>query len=581
MKVRFLRIANFRGFESVELKPRGHVILAGEPGAGRSDVVEALWRVLSPASTRFPLTEDLDFFNRDLTKRIEVEIVLGELGPALEQAFFDRLELWDREERKIVEDLAPGSDREALENVVRLCYRAAWLPDQQQARQWVDFPKFSDPDGEDFRVVPRDLREELPVAFVRSKDVPLSLGVRGELRRLVDAEGQLDFSVALDELMKGVEELAEGLVQSKDLARVLKRVLDPLRIPVGLGDRSANDIVRFTPEGGSLAGVLRALQPALKLRESLGYLPLDRHGSTLSALMQLSQAVAHASSTDAIVVVDDFGENIDVDAAQHLAGILRVQAAQAWLSTRRGVIGRFFRSEELIRLTSSDSGVRRVHTGSAPVTKAERLASRHFHLQILPAISSKSVVIVEGPHDRLVLTVAAIKQSTEDGSFLPAAQRRAILDAGAAEGSGGVAAIPRLAMLARNLGFHVTAIIDWDRGAEEAKQRLRQNLAAAHVVIRWPEGCAVEKALLSDIEDEVIQATLKDLAIALSLSLGFDPDALSGKDLADRAVKFLKSSGGLHAAFLEALPEGCIPPLITKCLNEIRQVSRRTGLVQL
>ena len=66
MKIRFLRIANFRGFELLELKPDGHVLLVGEPGAGRTDLVEALWRVLSPESSRFLLSEDLDFHDRDL-----------------------------------------------------------------------------------------------------------------------------------------------------------------------------------------------------------------------------------------------------------------------------------------------------------------------------------------------------------------------------------------------------------------------------------------------------------------------------------------------------------------------------------
>ncbi|MEE8548818.1 MAG: ATP-binding protein [Alphaproteobacteria bacterium] len=58
MRVRRLRINNFRGFEQLELKPRGHVLLLGQPGAGRSDLVDALWRVLSTESARLPLSDD-------------------------------------------------------------------------------------------------------------------------------------------------------------------------------------------------------------------------------------------------------------------------------------------------------------------------------------------------------------------------------------------------------------------------------------------------------------------------------------------------------------------------------------------
>ena len=586
MKIRLLRISNFRGFEQLELKPREHVLLVGEPGAGRSDLVVALWRVLSPDSTRSPLSEDYDFFNRDLSRRIEVEVVLGELGDRLEQAFLDRLELWDIESGQLVEELDLTADtgedgKDSVEYAVRLCYRAVWDPEQQQAKQWVDFPKYSDPEGEDFRTVPRLLREELPVAFVVPNNSPLSLGSRGSLRQLVEAGEQTDFSSALDRLMDGIAQLAEDLVQSADLVNVLERILEPLRTPLGIDDTPAANVIRFAPEGGSLAGVLRGLRPTMKLRDTLGFLPLTRHGSTLSALLQLSQAIAQENSADAVVVVDDFGENIDVDAARHMAGVLRSRAGQLWLSTRRGPVGQCFRPEEVVRLTTSDEGKRCANIGRVPLTKPERLASRHLHLQILPAVSSRSVLIVEGPHDRAVLSAIDVKLNIEEGIPLLAAQRMALLDAGAAEGSGGIAAIPRLASLARQLGFYVVVLIDWDRDEETSNQRLGQNLENAHTVIRWPKGCAIEKALLSGLDDGVIRSALEDVKEALSVPLGFDPNEFSGDQLVSRSIKFLKSSGGLHVPFVDALPNKCVPPLLRKCAEEIRQALSKPGLIQL
>lgn len=583
MKVRSLRIANFRGFERVEMRPRDHVFLVGQPGAGRSDLVEALWRVLSPESARFPLSEDLDFFNRDLTRRIEIEVVLGELGPNLEQAFLDRLELWDLNAEQLVEeiDLSAVADDSSLEHVVRLCYRAVWDPDQQQARQLVDFPKFSDPDAEDYRQVPRVLRNELPVAFVVSTASPLSLGSRGDLRQLIDDGDPTDFSSSLDQLMADIARLAEGLMKSKDLTAALERVLQPLRITLGLGARPAGDIVHFAPEGGSLGGVLRGLQPTVKLREDLGFLPLSRHGSTLSALLQLARAIAQTEGSGTVVVVDDFGEGIDPDVAQHLAATLRARAAQLWLSTRIGSLGQSFRSEELIRLTVSSDGVRSIHEGQLAASKSERIAARHVHLQILPAVSSEAVVIVEGPHDRTSIVATAQKLNAEESIPLPAARRIALLDAGAAEGSGGITAIPRLAKLAHQLGFHVIALIDWDRNPATAKQRLDLNREAADVVIRWPKGYAIERALVSDLDDAVIRTVLCDLAQALAVQFDFDPNTLSGKDLLEQAIQFLKSSGGLHGPFVDALPHGSPPPLLRKCLDEIHEAVTKSGFVQL
>lgn len=139
-----------------------------------------------------------------------------------------------------------------------------------------------------------------------------------------------------------------------------------------------------------------------------------------------------------------------------------------------------------MRLTVSSNGTRTTHVGKPPTTKAERIAARHLHVQVLPAVSAKSVVVVEGPHDRAALVAAVTKLHNEDGVPLLAAQRIALLDAGAADQSGGHTAIPRLAQLARGLGFYVIAVIDWDRDAAIAQQCLSENLAHAHVVIRWP-----------------------------------------------------------------------------------------------
>lgn len=588
MRIRHLRISNFRGFERLEIKPRDHVFIVGQPGAGRSDVVEALWRVLSPDSTRFPLSEDLDFHKRDLTQRIEVEVVLGKLGPAIEQAFLDRLEYWNTESDELVEELdlpdeeqGDGDGDGPLERVLRLCYRAVWEHDQQQARHWVDFPKFSDPDAEDYRRVSRELRNELPVALVNPSGAVLSFGARGDLRQLVDADQQTDFAAALNEMMKGVEGLAATLMQSKDLSGALERILDPLRVPLGLGKKDAQEIVRFAPEGGSLAGILRGLQATVKLRDELGFLPLARHGSTLTGLFQTARALVGPDTAGAVILVDDFGEGLDQDSALHLASTLRQRAGQVWLSTRTGALGQCFRPEELLRLTVSADGARAAHFGQPTTTKAERIAARHMHLQLLPAVSARSVVIVEGPHDRAALSTATMKLHGDEGTPLLAAQRIALLDAGAADQSGGHTAIPRLAQLARRLGFHVVALIDWDRDATIAQQCLNENLSHAHVVIRWPQGHAIERAILDGLDDATIRTALKEVGQALAVTPDFDPASLSGAELNKRAAKFLKSSGGLHATFIEALPKGVHPALLRKCIEAIRVAITSSGHLQL
>lgn len=583
MRIRRLKIQNFRGFESFELRPRGHVFLVGQPGAGRSDVVEALWRVLSPDSARYQLADDLDFFQRDRSRRIEIEVVLGDLDSHLDQLFLDRLELWDGQERELVEELDPELDTgaEHLEHVVRFCYRAVWEEDQQQARQWVDFPKFSDAEAEQVQRVPIALREELPFTVIRAGGPVLSLGSRGGLRRLVDSGKKGDFGGSLDKLLEGIADLAESLDESEDLSVALEGIFAPLRVPLNLGDREVSDIVRFAPEGGSLAGVLRALAPVVKLREELGFIPVARHGSTLAGMLELARAVAEAEPGGAVVALDDYAESVDPLAAQHLGSTLRQKAAQVWLSSRSGGVGRSFRPEEIVRLTVAHDGTRAVHVDPVPVTKSERIAARNLHLQLLPAVSARAILVVEGPHDRIAIEEAASKLNAAEGLPLLAARRIAVVDAGAADSSGGISAVPRLAELGRQLGFFVICLVDWDSKEEEAEKRLSAASKAADLVIRWPQGNAIEKVLVADVADEALQTALTELSTGLRVQLDFNPVDETSTELRKKAIKFLKQGGGLHGPFLDALPTEAFPPLLRRALVEVLDAVGKTGVIQL
>ena len=134
---------------------------------------------------------------------------------------------------------------------------------------------------------------------------------------------------------------------------------------------------------------------------------------------------------------------LDASMAQHLAAVLRRSASQVWLSTRRPQAAEVFLPSELIRLTRQKAGSRSVHYGQTPKTKKELLAARHWHLQLLPAVASRSVVGIEGPHDRAALTSLAKRLHEQEAVELPAANRLTFVDAAAADGAGGSRERPR------------------------------------------------------------------------------------------------------------------------------------------
>jgi hypothetical protein len=209
-----------------------------------------------------------------------VEVVLGELGPEIEQLFWDQLEFWDVEESELIEELESPErlDEEGIANVVRLCYRIEWDESEGEAGHWVDFPKSSDAGAGVFRRLTRTERAALPFVGSTASGRVLSLAPRSSFRELVDqAEGD-GLADALEDLVQRLQDLGSDLATVNQVTNALQAVVAPWRVGLGIGDTPAEGLVRFLPEGGVVAAILRSLAPALDLPNAPESLPLVRHG---------------------------------------------------------------------------------------------------------------------------------------------------------------------------------------------------------------------------------------------------------------------------------------------------------------
>jgi hypothetical protein len=108
--LRVLRLAvnNVRGFDEIEVIPREHVLLLGEPRAGRTDLLGALNLALAVDAPRN--LGEFDFFEGNRSQPIVIEVTIGDLEPALQQRFLDELEFWNVDTRSLVEDLEDPSE---------------------------------------------------------------------------------------------------------------------------------------------------------------------------------------------------------------------------------------------------------------------------------------------------------------------------------------------------------------------------------------------------------------------------------------------------------------------------------------
>ncbi|HZS21980.1 MAG TPA: hypothetical protein VFA63_13475, partial [Pseudonocardiaceae bacterium] len=347
MLIRQLRICSFRGWNALVLRPGPHALVVGVPRAGRSDLIEALRRVLDPDSTRAAPGEfdvhrptgdalgeapaddddagDVHSNESDnpsdegpVVHRAEVEVVLADLGEALEQHFWRRLELWDRtEDALVVESTAEQITQDRHDLVLRLCYRLRWNPEEGIGEHWVDYPKNSDPDDESYDRARRPDRQMLPFVSLEPGQ-PLVLRHGSAFRDLLNAGGD-DLATVLSDLSDAVDGVTDRLSVTEVVSSVLEQVFDPVRGSLGVdAEDDVGELVSFRAEGGTVAGLLRALEPALRLGSSEA-LPLRRHGSTTSAVLAVAQTLVAAGQQDAVVVCDDFGDQLDAGAAEHLA----------------------------------------------------------------------------------------------------------------------------------------------------------------------------------------------------------------------------------------------------------------------
>lgn len=440
MRISRLRLHDFRGWADLDLRPLTHVLLAGVPRAGRSDIIAALTRLLDPALIRVqPTLADVrqqrtaaatgdgegatttdkgdgattasnddaptarddtevaaDFHGDGYTVAAyaEVEVTLVELDPELEQLCDGFLEPLDGDGQ--VDEMGSAAPDAPLG--VRLGYRVSYDPNTDSLEHVVFFPVRSNPTTTQYARVPTAVRRALPVVVLNAQR-PLQLRAEGVLRRLVTDRDADAASAAFRALEQAVAAAADGLSADATIAATVDAVLQSGGLARHLADTPPTAAeVRFRPEDGSLSALLRAVQPALELDEA-GLLTLSNHGSTAAAVLAAAEALLLAASVDgAVVLGDDFGDGLDAATAEHLAAVLRARAAQVWLTTRRPEVARAFAPGELVRL-GRGGGARAHHLLPQPTDKKEIAVRRLLHAQLLPALTAPVVAIVEGPHD--------------------------------------------------------------------------------------------------------------------------------------------------------------------------------------
>ena len=279
MRVARLEITRFRGFQSFLLVPRDNVVIVGEPRAGRSDLIDALRRILDPRSTQArpsewdvyrPLPEPAvaEAGSDAALPLTSIEVSLLDLSSEIEQDLDERLELLDPESGEV----AGSGESDDAELGIRLTYYLRYDQDEQQLEHWLEYPKTG-------RRVPRIEREALR-GFVLEHKPPLQLRAEGALRRLASEPDPDTLADTLETFADRIAGATTALAESDEVQAALRIVVDhgPRRL-FELDEDEPTAGIGFTAEDGSMAALLRAVHrpwTSTPGRAPFRWRPMDR-----------------------------------------------------------------------------------------------------------------------------------------------------------------------------------------------------------------------------------------------------------------------------------------------------------------
>ena len=480
-----------------------------------------------------------------------VEVTLTDFDPDVQQLFDGVLEP--------LEDSGCASEDPDASADAPLCARLAYELSYDSAAEALEsvvfFPARSNPAVGQYARVPAATRRLLPVVTL-SAGVPLQLRAGAGFRRILDGRDAKAAEAAFDALAGAVAEAVAGLSEDPAVAAAVEAVLAVGGASERIGDlRVSAEQVTFQTEDGSVAALLRTLRAAMHL-DTGGMLGLAQHGSTVGAVLSMAEAMLLATMPGAVVLADDFGDQLDAPAAEHLAAILRSRAGQLWLSTRRPEAARAFEPAEVVRLVRH-GGVRSHHQVQKITDRKALTAMRQWHTQLLAALTAPTVAITEGPHD---VSVLGMVDRRLPPTRLPLSAHGVRLVAAGTGQDGGIDQIPRVAGLAKQLGFRVLAVIDRDKDGAQTAGQLAKIQAACDVVVRLPSG-AIEQAMLAGLSPDAVAA-----AGAALTEYGI-PDPVAGQTGEQAVTQLCKviHKQGLHEQVLEAVyaePGVQHPPVI-------------------
>ncbi len=247
MKIRQLKVKNFRSVAEGELLFPGHTVMIGGNSVGKSTMCEALDLVLGPDRlNRNPPIDEHDFLDREYLDEegapvlIEMEVVLTDLTTEVQTRFRNNQEYWDTESSRLLDETASPEDvdREEVVPALRIKFEGRYDVEEDEFRAETYFASPPSDDGTRRARVSRAAKRLFGFIYLRALRTgarALSLE-RGSLLDVILKLKDDERSAMWEKTLRAMEELDPPIDEIPQLRVILDEIDARVRRFVGLSN---------------------------------------------------------------------------------------------------------------------------------------------------------------------------------------------------------------------------------------------------------------------------------------------------------------------------------------------------------
>lgn len=554
MRIRRLKMSNFRSVAEGEIFFPEHTVLIGGNSVGKSTICEALDLLLGPQRlARASPVDEHDFFERryiDEKKNpipIELEVVLTDMTPDVLTRYRSHLELWNTTETKLLDENASPKDCDADGVIPALRIKFEGIYDIEDDDFFANTFFASPPpdDGVRRAGVTKAAKRQFGFLYLRA----LRTGSRAlslELGSLLDIILNLldeDRSEMWEQTLQSMENLDPAIDAIPQLRSILDQIDKRVRQFVNLSNEERT--LRLFPSALTRESLRRSIALFGSSEKSNTPVPYWRLGSGMvnSMVFSLLTFIAKLKS-NVIFAMEEPEIAIPPHTQRRIVQYLHKNMNQSIVTTHSPFILEQYQPENVVLLERETGGTVFGRNINVKDLKAKTYKGNIRRI-IAEAMLGKGVLCVEGKSDAEAIYSAStvLEEHSSDDSYTP-------LDLS------GVTVIPcegdgeliKYGKFFARLGLKTYALFDRNNNTK-VSQNIKETFHKS-----WElDQKRIEQFFAEEIPVEVIRKFLNEVCkwedypdnTILTKAPGFDPDANDedARKLCDKVLQDRKGSG--------------------------------------